>query len=599
MTQELLNFFDRFLSFLKDAEVLQSYSFSHSTIVSILETRKEEEFLTRFISFMECLKTTLRKCERIQSAAKPVDEDVITFETDMRENIEWPLNKTDRDEPKIINLDEKSHTTWSEFADHSNDSFQNHQEDKDKREDNIDPNKSDLPELDMVVMASAHNENLEELDCIENSSSEANRTPSIESKQKCMKFVRLPNGMYSCPACDKTFNTRSAIVRHYRTHTGERPFPCEYCHKMFASKSSVESHLLRQHNVNTESALACQEKDDHIKESFYEELAHTFDQLSRYGEDYTHSEASNYKCHQCGSKFKHKSSLSAHAKCHESSGLLPCPVIGCRRAERGFLLPRSVQAHLRNQHQRFLCANCGREFGSKQSLLEHEKLHSSQVPLEESRLHVCHLCPKRFSQKTKLSAHIKTHLQLSWDIPCSLLLTFFQEPSHACNICGKRFHRKDVQTNHMFLHSGQRPFSCAHCGKAFAFKSNLSTHLATHPSDAGHQQVEFVCPECGKKFRHRSSLTLHRKAHSGQFNHTCAACGKKFEEEVTMRDICAAMTQNVHFNVRLHVKVTRNANIAENIFEDYIQNDFNLETLFASITRKMLRLLICSVQSSL
>ncbi|XP_069697563.1 zinc finger protein 569-like [Periplaneta americana] len=684
MTQELLNFFDRFLSFLKDAEVLQSYSFSHSTIVSILETRKEEEFLTRFISFMECLKTTLRKCERIQSAAKPVDEDVITFETDMRENIEWPLNKTDRDEPKIINLDEKSHTTWSEFADHSNDSFQNHQEDKDKREDNIDPNKSDLPELDMVVMASAHNENLEELDCIENSSSEANRTPSIESKQKCIKFVRLPNGMYSCPACDKTFNTRSAIVRHYRTHTGERPFPCEYCHKMFASKSSVESHLLRQHNVNTESALACpdcgklfarrnsldvhlvthrKEKpfpcdicgktfsqkvtrdihlathtgnyeyccnicnkkfasraklNDHMHQhrsprfsceecgkQFIRQDAllthkrvhtgerpyqcplcdksfHTASNLRLH--EQTHSEASNYKCHQCGSKFKHKSSLSAHAKCHESSGLLPCPVIGCRRAERGFLLPRSVQAHLRNQHQRFLCANCGREFGSKQSLLEHEKLHSSQVPLEESRLHVCHLCPKRFSQKTKLSAHIKTHLQ---------------EPSHACNICGKRFHRKDVQTNHMFLHSGQRPFSCAHCGKAFAFKSNLSTHLATHPSDAGHQQVEFVCPECGKKFRHRSSLTLHRKAHSGQFNHTCAACGKKFMKKSHYEGHLRSHDPERPFQCPTCGKGYKERKHCREHIRRLHPNDFNLETLFASITSEDAQVadMLCSEQS--
>jgi predicted RNA-binding Zn-ribbon protein involved in translation (DUF1610 family) len=90
------------------------------------------------------------------------------------------------------------------------------------------------------------------------------------------------------------------------------------------------------------------------------------------------------------------------------------------------------------------------------------------------------------------------------------LIPLHQEPGFVCNICGKRFHRKDVQANHMFLHSGQRPFGCAHCGKAFAFKSNLSTHLATHPTDAGHRQIEFPCPECGKKFRHRSSLTLHR-----------------------------------------------------------------------------------------
>jgi hypothetical protein len=74
----------------------------------------------------------------------------------------------------------------------------------------------------------------------------------------------------------------------------------------------------------------------------------------------THSEVAGFKCHQCGSKFKHKSSLSAHIKCHANSGLLPCPVIGCRRAERGFHLARSLRTHLHNHHQRFLCSNVRR-----------------------------------------------------------------------------------------------------------------------------------------------------------------------------------------------------------------------------------------------
>jgi hypothetical protein len=71
----------------------------------------------------------------------------------------------------------------------------------------------------------------------------------------------------------------------------------------------------------------------------------------------THSEVAGFKCHQCGSEFKHKSSLSAHMKCHASSGLLSCPVIGCRRAETGFLLARSLQNHILSHRQQFLCAS--------------------------------------------------------------------------------------------------------------------------------------------------------------------------------------------------------------------------------------------------
>jgi hypothetical protein len=44
---------------LKDAGMLQSYSFSHSDISSLLETQKEEELLSKLISFMEYLKVSL------------------------------------------------------------------------------------------------------------------------------------------------------------------------------------------------------------------------------------------------------------------------------------------------------------------------------------------------------------------------------------------------------------------------------------------------------------------------------------------------------------------------------------------------------------
>lgn len=85
-------------------------------------------------------------------------------------------------------MDEKSHTSWSEFGGHSNGGFQSHHED-DKNKDNgnldnlNDPSKLQLSELHMVVMASNHGENLEELDCIENSSSEANRSMGTEASK--------------------------------------------------------------------------------------------------------------------------------------------------------------------------------------------------------------------------------------------------------------------------------------------------------------------------------------------------------------------------------------------------------------------------------
>ncbi|XP_021939903.1 zinc finger and SCAN domain-containing protein 2-like isoform X2 [Zootermopsis nevadensis] len=652
LAQELLNFSSRFLSFLKDAGILQSYSLSHSDLSLMMETHKEEEFLSRFVLFMECLKVTLQRCKVLEPQTKSADTNVITFETEIRENIDWPPDKGVGDEAKIANLDEKSRTNWSEFGGHSNGGFQSHHEDdKNKDNDNLenlnDPIKSQLSELHMVVVASNHGDNFEELDCIENSSSEANRAAGTEApKDKSMNFVQLHGGMYSCPTCDKSFTTRSAIVRHYRTHTADcgklfvrrnslevhlithskdKPFSCDVCRKTFSQKVTRDIHLARHTGQYDHTCNICHKKfasraklNEHMHQhrsprfrceecgkQFVRQDALRTHQRVHTGErpyhcslcnrsfytasnlrlhEQSHSKVAGFKCHQCGSKFKHKSSLSAHMKSHASSGLLPCPMIDCRRAERGFLHARSVQAHLRNHHQRFLCAICGHEFGSKSSLLEHEKLHSNQLFMENPKPHSCHLCPRRFAQKGKLSAHIKTHLQ---------------EPGYVCNICGKRFHRKDVQANHMFLHSGQRPFSCAHCGKAFAFKSNLSTHLATHPTDAGHQQVEFPCPECGKKFRHRSSLTLHRKAHTGHFNHTCAVCGKKFMKKSHYEGHLRSHDSERPFHCPTCGKGYKERKHCREHVRRLHPNDFNLETLFASITSEDAQVadMLCSEQA--
>jgi hypothetical protein len=107
----------------------------------------------------------------------------------VRENIEWPLKKGIREEAKIICLDEKSHTSWSEFGGHSNDDFQScHEDDKNKDGPILDghngPSRPQLSELHMVVMAGTHTKNLKELDHTENSSSEANKATETETQDK-------------------------------------------------------------------------------------------------------------------------------------------------------------------------------------------------------------------------------------------------------------------------------------------------------------------------------------------------------------------------------------------------------------------------------
>ncbi|NXE57624.1 ZN182 protein, partial [Casuarius casuarius] len=46
----------------------------------------------------------------------------------------------------------------------------------------------------------------------------------------------------TCPECDKSFKSNTALTIHERSHTGERPFKCQECSKGFPSKGDLKRH---------------------------------------------------------------------------------------------------------------------------------------------------------------------------------------------------------------------------------------------------------------------------------------------------------------------------------------------------------------------
>lgn len=50
-----------------------------------------------------------------------------------------------------------------------------------------------------------------------------------------------------CPYCERKFPWSSSLIRHIRTHTGQKPYLCDVCNYPFTTKSNCDRHLLRKH----------------------------------------------------------------------------------------------------------------------------------------------------------------------------------------------------------------------------------------------------------------------------------------------------------------------------------------------------------------
>lgn len=210
----------------------------------------------------------------------------------------------------------------------------------------------------------------------------------------------------------------------------------------------------------------------------------SFDDPELLNDHYNKLHTSNepYTCSKCDKRFDRKSKRNSHFRSHFST-ILECDKCGKKiKGDETMMKEHHEYNHIDKDRQ---CPICLKKFEK----ISFKKLEYHMYWHDDSKLHKCKFCPKKFIQTTHLAVHERTH---------------DGEYLSTCRQCNMSFHSTKLLELHVCQNGAPKPYKCSHCPKQSYHSNVIHAHMQLHRTGKNRH-----CEICNITYRSNMNFRLH------------------------------------------------------------------------------------------